>query len=189
MNFSEYFRCDPTSPSGLVWAKNIYNGRAKNILVCSEGDPCGTIHNDGHWSICFTVSGKQVRRYCHRIIWELTYGECDSKLFIDHINGVRSDNSLDNMRLVPKKTNSRNQKMNVRNTSGKTGVSFQEVNGYTYYVASWVDNDGRQHAKRFSVGKLGADKAKQSASEYRDLMIQNVNDVSDQQYTTRHIGE
>lgn len=188
MNYSDYFRCDPSSPSGLVWAKNIYNGRARNILVCSEGDSCGGIHKDGHWSVAFRFGDKQIRRYCHRIIWELTYGECDPKLFIDHINGVRSDNSLDNLRLVTRKTNSRNQKMNVRNTSGKTGVSPQEVNGYCYYVASWVDDDKRKHAKRFSIGKLGDEVAFKMASEYRNKMIESINDSTYNQYTERHVG-
>jgi len=186
MNFSDYFRYDPTSPSGLVWAKNIYNGRARNILLYSEGDICGSIHKDGHWSVAFRVLGKQVRRYCHRIIWCLVHGSIPDNMTIDHINRVRSDNSLLNMRLVTKKTNTRNRSIDSRNKSGKTGVSFSEVGKYEYAVASWVDDDGKQFSKNFPVHKLGRDTAFTLAVEHREQMIKEVNLISSEKYTEDH---
>lgn len=180
------FRLDNGSPSGLSFAKNIYNGKKKNIIMYSEGEHCGSIHRDGHWSVAFRVNGVQHRRYCHRIIWELTHGAIDDNLEIDHINGIRSDNRIENMRLVTKKTNLRNQKTNTRNTSGKTGVSLLCVNGYEYWSATWIDDTGKRFAKRFSVSKLSNDIAFERASEYRDKMISEINKVSSDIYTERH---
>lgn len=57
----------------------------------------------------------------HRVCWALHYGEWP-KGQIDHINGVRDDNRIENLRCVRHGDNMRNMKMNKRNTSGVTGV-------------------------------------------------------------------
>lgn len=45
---------------------------------------------------------------------------------IDHINGVRDDNRIDNLRLVTKKENLKNKGMYKSNSSGFTGVSYDK---------------------------------------------------------------
>ena len=47
---------------------------------------------------------------------------------IDHINGNRSDNRIENLRVVNKIENSRNQRPKPSNVSGFTGVSWDKVN-------------------------------------------------------------
>lgn len=59
--------------------------------------------------------------FAHRVIWAIVYGEWPEH-DIDHLNGDRSDNRLENLRAVTRSENLRNQKMNTRNTSGATGV-------------------------------------------------------------------
>ncbi len=63
----------------------------------------------------------------HRVIWALVHGDADGH--IDHINGNRSDNRLDNLRLVSRKENQRNQKLHSDNTSGVNGVSWKKNRG------------------------------------------------------------
>lgn len=58
----------------------------------------------------------------HRVCWMLTHREWP-KGQIDHINGVRDDNRLLNLRIVTHSGNARNQKRRSDNTSGVTGVS------------------------------------------------------------------
>ncbi|WPJ20553.1 HNH homing endonuclease [Pseudomonas phage vB_PF_Y1-MI] len=186
MDFSRYFKYDPSSPSGLVWAKNIYTGRARNILLYEIGTPCGSLHRDGHWSVAFRVNGRQVRRYCHRILWVLLYGEIDGNLTIDHINGDRADNAVCNLRLVSKRVNCRNKGMDSRNTSGKTGVSRVVVGKYSYAVASWITDQGVRHNKNFPIHSLGEDEAFRLASSYRDDMISQINENTTSLYTERH---
>lgn len=64
------------------------------------------------------------RRYAaHRIAWLLTYGEWPQQA-IDHINGVRSDNRIANLRDVAPIVNSHNRRnANPKNTTGFLGVS------------------------------------------------------------------
>lgn len=61
------------------------------------------------------------RRYsAHRVIWKLVHGiEPDD---IDHINGDRTDNRLENLRNVSRLVNTRNQKLPSNNTHGHLGV-------------------------------------------------------------------
>lgn len=59
----------------------------------------------------------------HRIAWAMTYGQWPSRQ-IDHINGDRSDNRIQNLRDVAHQTNGQNQKKPVTNTSGVCGVCW-----------------------------------------------------------------
>lgn len=63
----------------------------------------------------------------HRIAWAIHHGEHAPKdMVIDHINGDRSDNRADNLRLVSRHENSKNRARSKNNTSGKMGVRWIE---------------------------------------------------------------
>jgi len=58
----------------------------------------------------------------HRVAWMYINGEFPS-LYVDHINGRREDNRIDNLRLVDLKTNIENQRSaSKRNKLGVLGV-------------------------------------------------------------------
>jgi hypothetical protein len=63
----------------------------------------------------------------HRLIWLMSYGVAPE--FIDHINGVRDDNRLENLRSVSWEENTKNAKRRADNVSGVTGVSFYSPKG------------------------------------------------------------
>lgn len=67
-----------------------------------------------------------VNNLAHRVIWALAYGRWPDfpREQIDHINGDRCDNRLENMRLVDATANARNAAMPKSNTSGQVGVCF-----------------------------------------------------------------
>lgn len=60
----------------------------------------------------------------HRIIWKMVHG--NDPIQIDHVNGNKSDNRIDNLRDVSQGENSRNRKFYSNNTSGVMGVSFHK---------------------------------------------------------------
>jgi hypothetical protein len=72
------------------------------------------IANDTHGYCTVSFSGK-VLKY-HRIVWELVNGPISSNIQIDHINGNRIDNRLENLRLVTNRENCQNQ---TRHREGK----------------------------------------------------------------------
>ena len=65
--------------------------------------------------------------YVHRIIWVLMTGEQPKE--IDHIDGNGLNNKWSNLRSVNHKTNGRNQKKHITNTSGASGVTFRKDSG------------------------------------------------------------
>jgi len=82
---------------GLVWLINSTRVRA--------GSPAGTIASNGY--VVIKIKGALYKG--HRLAWYLGHGEWpDRDLEIDHINRVKGDNRLFNLRLVSKSVNLRN---------------------------------------------------------------------------------
>lgn len=73
------------------------------------------------------MAGAVLLRYCsaHRVAWAMFYGEWPAQN-IDHVNGVRNDNRIENLRSVDHVTNCHNREMNSNNTSGCTGVGWSK---------------------------------------------------------------
>jgi hypothetical protein len=60
----------------------------------------------------------------HRVVWEVVHGDISEGMQIDHRNGDRSDNSIENLRLVTPEENVQNQRRPKRqNKVGYLGVS------------------------------------------------------------------
>lgn len=69
-----------------------------------------------------------VRHQAHRVAWAIYYGEWPEG-DIDHINLIRSDNRISNLRLATKSENLRNIRRFSSNTSGYKGVSLHKKTG------------------------------------------------------------
>lgn len=91
--------------------------------------PAGTIDNRGYRTI--TLDGG--KHGAHRLIW-LWHGLELPKLpqMIDHINGDKQDNRLENLRVVKHAENGWNSKGSSLNKSGVRGVSW--CNHYQRFV-------------------------------------------------------
>ena len=64
----------------------------------------------------------------HRVIWAIVTGAWP-KADIDHINGDRSDNRIENLREATRSQNCHNSGLQARNTSGFKGVHFDKRSG------------------------------------------------------------
>ncbi|WP_051894532.1 HNH endonuclease [Xenorhabdus bovienii] len=77
---------------------------------------------DGSGYLVTTTKGVTIR--VHRAVWIFAHGSIPNSLYIDHINHIRDDNRIENLRLVTHLQNQKNQSMHSTNTSGVNGVSF-----------------------------------------------------------------
>lgn len=179
------FKYSEQSPSFLVWDITVFNGKKKNIPFRNPGDIAGNLDKDGRFSVAFRENGKQVRKYCHRIIWEIFNGEIPKGMVIDHIDGNPMNNNIDNLRLTTYCGNNRNRARDSRNSSGINGVSFTKTkDGYEYWTVSWVDKDGKRKLKHFSL--LKSENAKQQAENFRNKVLSELNNSLEIQYSPRH---
>jgi len=74
----------------------------------------------------------------HTIAWAMVHGVWANE--IDHIDGDRTNNRIDNLRSVTRQENQRNRRISHRNTSGVVGVYFNQQCGKW---AAQIKVDGR----------------------------------------------
>ncbi|ATE85740.1 HNH homing endonuclease [Shigella phage Sf12] len=77
--------------------------------------------------------------FAHRVIWEMHNGEITKGMEIDHLNGIKHDNRIENLRCVDRLVNCKNAAMRKDNKTGQTGVSYNKAKG-KYTVQLQKDN-------------------------------------------------
>jgi hypothetical protein len=107
---------DPET-GALSWAKSF-----GNVI---EGSVAGCLKGNGYW-----IVGLRGEKYlAHRLAWLWMNGAWPTNQ-IDHINGNKLDNSINNLRDVVPHVNMQNQDHLKRaNISGITGVSWKQSKG------------------------------------------------------------
>lgn len=108
----ELFRYDPLT-GDLFW-------RVRPANRMQAGDKAGTLSKASGY---MKIKIKSASHQSHRLIWLFVYGSFPD-FEIDHINGIRDDNRLINLRAVSRSENCRNRGMQSNNTSGVMGVSW-----------------------------------------------------------------
>jgi hypothetical protein len=106
----------------------------------------------------------------HRLAWLIGSGKWPDDE-IDHINGIRSDNRIENLRAVGRKTNGKNLGLFATNSSGYCGVSiWKNKKGKMYFRGTVTGSvDGKRKTlseKKFSIEKHTFYGAKLMAHEY-----------------------
>ena len=112
------------SKDGLVYR---YSKRQDKLILCKQSKASG-----GYCRV--RVSGTKINQvFVHRIIWETFKGEIPEGMQIDHINTIRTDNRLENLRLVTHKANMNNPLTlkKLRQPRSDFGRKFKEHYGIT----------------------------------------------------------
>jgi len=98
----------------FIWIKTYRNQNLNKIA--------GSFDKDGYRMIKF--KGKLYRS--HRLAWFYVYGVMPT-MQIDHINGIRDDNSIVNLREVSFSENSQNQRISHKDsTFGMLGIDYNK---------------------------------------------------------------
>lgn len=96
--------------------------RRRNHYCTKKGALAGFKNKAGYWY----VKVYQKRIALHRVIWIMHNGEIPPGMVVDHINRVRDDNRIENLRIASYKTNARNMSIKKGNLSGLKGVSYSK---------------------------------------------------------------
>ena len=114
---------------------NPYTGlftRIKSKRSDTVGKEIMSVNNTGY--IFARINGKKYLG--HRLAWVYMYGEIPDGLHIDHINHIRTDNRIENLRLVTNSENHKNRKLE-KNSSGHTGICWKKANkNWEVYINS-----------------------------------------------------
>lgn len=124
---------DYNPETGVLTAKVNFSGRQAGSVIGSQTW-------QGYYA--FSLFGKKC--FAHRLAWLLHYGEWPSQP-IDHINGIKTDNSIRNLRLCSLSQNQFNKPTQKNNTTGVKGVYWNKRD--KRYVASVQFN-----GKKYSAG-------------------------------------
>ena len=138
MNFTKDIKY--MQDGSLTWISTRHN-------AVKVGQTIGYVHNDGY--IAFEYEGKGY--LAHRVVWYLHHGAWP-KGEIDHINGNKQDNRIENLRDVPKSDNLLNS---YKHRAGKLGgCSYDKrrgtwkskivLHGVEYYLGSY-DTEEEAH--------------------------------------------
>lgn len=107
-------KLDYNPETGIFTRKTNHGGRKK-------GSQAGTLTHDGY--IRIFVNRKAIM--AHRLAWLLHYDEM-SDMQIDHINAIKSDNRISNLRLCSHSQNQANKALQRNNKSGYKGVHWNK---------------------------------------------------------------
>lgn len=145
-NLKEYFEY---KDGNLFWKKQ----PSPQIKV---GDVVGTINKRGYVQVKFLCK----RFYAHRLIYFMFNGYFPQE--VDHIDGNKTNNKIENLRAVTKSQNQHNARINVNNTSGVKGISWDKRCGK--WKAQIAVNKKNYHLGRFDDFDL----AKKTINQFRE---------------------
>lgn len=101
----------------------------------AAGSRAGGPHKEGYRVI--NLDG--VPRLEHRLIWTYHFGPPTGDL--DHVNGDRTDNRIENLRECTQTQNNANSALRADSTSGHKGVSYRRAKKVW---RAYITTDGRQ---------------------------------------------
>lgn len=129
-DFLEFISYDPAT--GIFrWAKPRQKIKVGNEAGCDD--------RNGYREIRF----RELKMHVHRFAWMIVHGPIPDELQVDHINGIRNDNRIANLRLVTHMGNCENKHQAMSNfKSGLLGVSWCKQ--YKAWVAV-IKYDGKKH--------------------------------------------
>lgn len=127
--------------------------------MSQSSDGCGYLRTS-----LSSDKSKKITCHIHRLVWIAFNGNIGDGLVIDHINHNILDNNLSNLRLVTIQDNLKNKKKSPRNTSGVTGVSWD--NQRKKWLAQICVNGKNTYIGRFDNIEDAISKRKEAEKEH-----------------------
>jgi len=129
-----------------------------NVNCRTKGKVAGSINKSGYWRINLHGKGRRA----HRLAWLYVYGYMPEE--VDHIDGCRTNNRICNLRAVDRSENAKNMRRMPRNTSGFSGVHFNQAD--QVWIANITVNQKRIHGGRFKTKDEAINRRRELERQY-----------------------
>tara|TARA_R110000787_G_scaffold251238_1_gene356739 strand:+ start:276 stop:764 length:489 start_codon:yes stop_codon:yes gene_type:complete len=105
------------------------DGRILSFKRCQEGRFLKPrISKTGYYVVDLCKNGKRKSLRIHRLLMQnFKPDEYDENLCVDHKNRIRTDNRMENLRMVTQEQNNQNQGEYKHNTSGHKNINWHKV--------------------------------------------------------------
>lgn len=111
--------------------------------------------------VCIRIDSQNYS--AHRLVWLYLYGKLPIQ--IDHINGIKNDNRIINLREVDCLENNKNKRLGKNNTSGYFGITwnktarkwrgFIKINGKNKHLGYFTDKKEAIKTRKMAESKYG----------------------------------
>lgn len=151
----------PLPPQSALSSSFSYDPASGILTRLSDGRTRWAIGSAGYEVI--SVGGQCILK--HRLILQLVSGNIETADQVDHINGIKSDNRLANLRVVSARENSWNKGRQRRNRHGFAGVKKDETTGR--FKASITTSGRSVHLGTFDTAQEAGAAYAQAAHKQR----------------------
>ncbi len=136
---------------------NVRNDETNHILK-------GGKNSRGYLHVSLYKNGKKSHRIIHQLVARAFIPNPENKPCVDHINGDKTNNCVDNLRYASNSENAMNQKKSKNNTSGVKGVSWHtrdnkwrahiKIDGKNMHLGLFEDIEEAKKARIAAVDKM-----------------------------------
>ena len=144
-----YFQIDK---NGKIWRTATRNGKNKFAKVSRREMKCKSY--SGYIQIGIYKNRKQYYCYAHRLIWIYFNGEIPDELEVNHKNGIKINNCLENLELVTRSGNNKHAfETGLINVQGESNSHAKLTNSDIRLIRSRYENSETQTeiAKDFNI--------------------------------------
>ena len=137
------------------------------LFICKQRrsqKPAGSIagYKNSNGYIFLHINHKNYS--AHRVAWFYVYGVWPK--FLDHINRVKDDNRICNLKNVNRSENGQNREKCLNNKTGYKGVSIRKSKKGIKYVAQIKSNNKVIHLGYFDIAEQAFEAYCNAASKY-----------------------
>ena len=169
-----------------MWKKFIYEGQETDYSVSTEGEVRKDTTNyilsqssqQDYKFVGLIINGKQKRMRVHRMIALTFIDNPDNKPYVNHINGNRSDNNVENLEWVTPSENTQHAVNTGLFKSGRTRVVIQyNLNGEQMATFESATEAARQTGGSQSKITMCCRRQRDSANDYQWRYYDDIQDV------------
>jgi hypothetical protein len=135
---------------------NVKNNKTERILK-----PVSDSH--GYYRIRLSTDGKGNLKAVHRLVAQTFLENPENKRCVDHINNIRTDNRVENLRFATHRENNMNSSKPKNNTSGNKGVHWHKRDKVWY--AKIQINGKKLHLGNFETKEEAVKKRVETAKK------------------------